>query len=179
MRHDSIRTGQPVGTSVGTNGPASRSGKLVQLPRSPAVVTDRPRSSRRGWARLLVLRLRKASAEPRKHGVPTPDDAPELGEPAPSAKTADEFSLVGQQFAFYRALAEQDERVAGWHRRVPVGRDAGPLHRAVGADGPHLPGPAGGRGHHLAVRPGHRRGPDQASRPPPAGLGPEPQLGPR
>jgi hypothetical protein len=25
----------------------------------------------------------------------------------------------------------------------PLGGQAGPLHRAVGADGPHLPGPAG------------------------------------
>jgi Helix-turn-helix domain len=41
-----------------------------------------------------------------------------------------------------------------------------------------LPGPAGGRGHHLAVRPGHRGGPDQADRPPPAGLGLEPEPGP-
>jgi hypothetical protein len=32
----------------------------------------------------------------------------------------------------------------------------------------HLPGPAGGRGHHLAVRPGNRCGPDQVGRPPPA-----------
>ncbi len=31
-------------------------------------------------------------------------------------------------------------------------------------------------GHHLAVRPGHRRGPDQASRPPPARLGLDPDL---
>jgi DNA replication protein DnaC len=31
------------------------------------------------------------------------------------------------------------------------------------------------RGHHRAVRPGHRCGPDQAGRPPPAGLGLEPE----
>jgi hypothetical protein len=60
---------------------------------------------------------------------------------------------------------------AGRHGRIPVGGHAGPLHRAVGADGTYLPGPAGGRGHHLAMRSRHRRGPDQASRPPPAGLG--------
>lgn len=47
--------------------------------------------------------------------MPTPDDAPELDKPTPSAETADEFSLVGQQLAFYRALAGQDERVAGWY----------------------------------------------------------------
>jgi hypothetical protein len=35
---------------------------------------------------------------------------------------------------------------AGRHGRVPVGGHAGPLHRAGGADGPHLPGPAAGRG---------------------------------
>src|SRR5690348_18449142 len=40
-------------------------------------------------------------------------------------------------------------------------------------------GPAGDRGHHLAVRPGHRRGPDQAGRPPPGGLELEPEPGPR
>jgi hypothetical protein len=32
----------------------------------------------------------------------------------------------------------------------------------------NLPGPAGGRGHHPILRPGHRRGTDQARRPPPA-----------
>jgi len=42
---------------------------------------------------------------------------------------------------------------------------AGPLHRAVGADGPHRPGPAGRRGHHRTGRPGNRRGPDQTRRP--------------
>ena len=47
--------------------------------------------------------------------MPTPDVAPELDKPTLSAETADALSLVGQQLAFYRALAEQDERVAGWY----------------------------------------------------------------
>jgi hypothetical protein len=62
-----------------------------------------------------VLHLHKASTEPRKYGVPAPDDAAELDKPTLLAETADEFGLVGQQLAFYRALAEQDERIAGWY----------------------------------------------------------------
>jgi|SRR6266542_4274358 len=56
--------------------------------------------------------------EPREHGAPAPSapaDAPELDKPTPLAEAADEFGLVGQQLAFYRALAEQDGRVAGWY----------------------------------------------------------------
>ena len=52
------------------------------------------------------------------------------------------------------------------------------LYRAVGAHGPYLPGPAGGRGHHRTLRPGHRRGADQARRSPPAGPGPGPEPDP-
>ena len=77
-----------------------------------------------------------------------------------------------------RARRPGQPRRAGRHGRVPVGGHAGPLYRAVRADGPHLPGPTRGRGHHRTVRPRHRRGPDQARRPPPAGLGLEPQPGP-
>ena len=55
--------------------------------------------------------------EPREHRAPATAasaDAPELDEPTPSAEFADEIVLVGQQLAFYQALAEQDGCVASW-----------------------------------------------------------------
>jgi hypothetical protein len=42
-------------------------------------------------------------------------DAPKPGEPAPSAEPDGDVVLVGQQLAFYRALAEQAAGVAGWY----------------------------------------------------------------
>ena len=78
-----------------------------------------------------------------------------------------------------RARRAGQSRRAGRRWRVPVRGHAGPLYRPVRADSAHVLGPAGGRGHHRPVRPGRRRGPDQASRPAPAGLEPEPELGPR
>ena len=56
--------------------------------------------------------------EPSEHNSPATvasADAPELGKPTPPAEPAAEVVLVGQQLAFYRALAEQDARVAGWY----------------------------------------------------------------
>jgi hypothetical protein len=56
--------------------------------------------------------------EPREHRAPATAasaDAPELDEPTPSTEPADEIVLVGQQLAFYQALADQDGRVAGWY----------------------------------------------------------------
>jgi hypothetical protein len=56
--------------------------------------------------------------EPREHRAPATAasaDAPELGEPTPSTGPADEIVLVGQQLECYRALAEQDGRVARWY----------------------------------------------------------------
>lgn len=56
--------------------------------------------------------------KPRDHGVPAPSasaDAAELDQPTPLVQAAEEFDLVGQRLAFYRALAEQDGRVASWY----------------------------------------------------------------
>jgi hypothetical protein len=56
--------------------------------------------------------------EPREHREPATAasaDAPELDEPTPSTEPAGEIVLVGQQLAFYQALADQDGRVAGWY----------------------------------------------------------------
>jgi hypothetical protein len=41
--------------------------------------------------------------------------AAELTEPAPPADLVDEGSMTGQQLVVFRALAEQDDRVAGWY----------------------------------------------------------------
>jgi hypothetical protein len=41
-----------------------------------------------------------------------------------------------------RARRPGQPRMAGRHRRIPLSGHAGQLHRAVGADGTHLPGPA-------------------------------------
>ena len=85
--------------------------------------------------------------------------------------------LAAVQRVQVRARRPGQPRNAGRHGGVPLGGHAGPLHRAVGADGAHLLRPAGGRGHNHAMRPGHRRGPDQARRPPHARLGLEPEPG--
>jgi hypothetical protein len=57
--------------------------------------------------------------EPNEHGAratAASADASELDEPPPlPTEPADEVALVGQQLDFYRALAEQDMRVAGWY----------------------------------------------------------------
>jgi len=57
-----------------------------------------------------------------------------------------------------RAGRPGEPRGAGWDRRVRVGGHSGAVHRAVGAHCADVPGPAGGRGHHLGVRPGDRGG---------------------
>jgi hypothetical protein len=54
-------------------------------------------------------------SERRAPATPAPADAPELAEPVPPADLVDEGGLSGQQLGFYRALAEQDDRVAGWY----------------------------------------------------------------
>ncbi len=78
-----------------------------------------------------------------------------------------------------RARRPGQPRRAGRHRRVPLGSHPGPLHRPVRAHRAYLPGPAGSRGHHPSLRPGHRRRADQARRPPPEGLGSGPEPDPR
>jgi hypothetical protein len=56
--------------------------------------------------------------EPKERRAPAtagPADASELGEPTPPTELVDEGGLSGQQLGFFRALAEQDGRIAGWY----------------------------------------------------------------